>query len=54
MNTFQNVEESVALIPQPINNAVKIVNEIYHWFSTHNNFKQNKIINKSKKENQTQ
>lgn len=49
MNTFQNISESVGLIPQPINNAVKIVNEIYHWFSTHNNIKQNKNQKKSKK-----
>lgn len=28
------------MIPQPINNAVKIVNEIFHWFLTHNNIQQ--------------
>lgn len=27
-------------MPQPINNAVKIVNEIFHWFLTHNNIQQ--------------
>ncbi len=36
MNTFQNVEESVELVPEPIGNAIKIVNEIYYWFTTRN------------------
>ncbi len=51
MNAFQNVKESVGLVPQPINNSVKIVNEIYYWFATQN--QPNPKINKNKRTKRT-
>jgi hypothetical protein len=32
-NSFKNIQESILLIPQPVTNAIKIVNEIYYWFN---------------------